>query len=88
MNPQRKIIQALTLCCVAGLLATYSGRSSLPIHQAAEPIPPGSVVPPSVPRELCKTVLPIYTVAPQIFFKSTPFAFVPRWPYYLRVYDV
>lgn len=88
MNPQRKIIQALTLCCVAGLLATYSGCSSLPIHQAAEPIPPGSVVPPSVPRELCKTVLPIYTVAPPDILQIDAVRIVPRWPYYLRVYDV
>jgi polysaccharide biosynthesis/export protein len=76
------------LCLAASLLATNCGCTSLPIHRAAEPLPPGGMVPESVPRELSKTVLPTYTVAPPDILQINAVHVVPKSPYFLRVFDV
>jgi protein involved in polysaccharide export with SLBB domain len=41
-----------------------------------------------VPRELSKTVLPTYTVAPPDILQIDAVRVVPKSPYYLRTYDV
>lgn len=88
MTGSRVIAHAVTRFAALSLMVMSCGCTSLPIHRLEEPIPACGVVPAAVPRELSKTVLPTYTVAPPDILQIEAIRVIPRSPYYLRTFDV
>ncbi len=73
---------------LAVALAASLGCSTVRLHHDANGLPPGAVVPETVPRELSKTVLPAYSIEPPDILAIDAVHVVPREPYFLRTLDV
>ena len=76
----------ITLFCL-GLLAAAGGCHYVPHRESMplDPIPPQAGI---IPRELNKTVLPIYTIEPPDILVIDALHVVPRSPYNVRTSDI
>jgi len=76
------------------LVSHNSGEPGQPLssNDSPEVVPlpsdDGQVAPTVIPRELCKTVMPTYTIEPPDILMIDAIHVVPRPPYRLRTFDV